>query len=232
MPLPPPPPAPALLLVSWLISSNPAMLFPASSAAAPTPSRAFCSSFRPAAADFCADQLFPESIPKNFAIAVTTCARIFTSFTKTGITTSKIGCANVSSDAFSLATAARASSFCMMVFPSHVRRLCSAFEISENTRMRLNRPLTRFPNVSMLLDAFSEANAMRSVAPCALVIFSVSSPARVFAASSAAVCSFTLSVILAYFPSRLSTILSCCLSAVSCSLSCAATSACREYAAM
>ena len=83
----PPPAAEAELSVSWLISSKLAMLLLASSAAEPTPSNAFCSAFNPCAADFCEDQLLPDSMPKNFAIAVTTCVRMSTSFTKTGITT-------------------------------------------------------------------------------------------------------------------------------------------------
>ena len=228
---PPPPPAPdAVLSVSWLISSKLAMLLLASFAAAPTPSNAFCSSFSPCAADFCEDQLFPESIPKNFAIAVTTCVRIFTSFTKTGITTCKIGWASVKNAALSRATAARASSFCMMVFPSHVLRLCSARVIRENTRTRLKRPETRLLNVFMLSETFFAAVSIRSVAPLAFVICSVSSPAFCFAASKAEVCSITLSVIFAYFPSKLSTILSCSFKIASCSLICAATSVCRPYA--
>ena len=85
-------------------------------------------------------------------------------------------------------------------------------------------------NVFMLSETFFAASSIRSDAPLAFVISRVSSPARVFAASSADVCSITLSVIFAYFPSKLSTILSCSFRSASCSLICAATSDCRLYA--
>ena len=174
------------------------MLLLASSAAAPTPSRASFSAFRPFAAETCAPQLFPESIPKNFAIAVTTWVKMFTNFTKTGITTSRIGCASVKRSAFSRAIDARAASFCMIVSPSQLRSCERPRDRTVKTSALLSTPLNLLPNLFMLFSTLADTSAILAEAPLAFVICCTSSPALAFAASSAAVWFITLSVIFAY----------------------------------
>ena len=174
------------------------MLLLASSAAEPTPSSASFSAFSPFAADTCALQLFPDSIPKNFAIAVTTCARMLTSFTKTGITTSRIGCASVKRAAFRRAIDARAASFCMIVWLSQLRSCDKPREMTVKNSARLNRFPSLRPNLSMLFSTLADTSAILAEAPLAFVICCTSSPALVFATSSASVWVITLSVIFAY----------------------------------
>ena len=109
-----------------------------------------------------------------------------------------IGCASVSRAPFSLATAARASSLFLIVSLSQLRSCERPRDRTVKTSALLSTPLNLLPNLFMLFSTLADTSAILAEAPLAFVICCTSSPALVFAASSASVWVITLSVIFAY----------------------------------
>ena len=163
-----PPPPPEALFDSLLISSKLANDFDAFFAALPVASIASASSYIFFAASFACPMVFPNRRDTMPAIALTIRVRMLTSAVKAGISTDKIGCANVSSAPFRRATAAEASLLDCTTLPiqSFMDRSAAVIIVKINTR--LTRPLTRSENFLIRWSACSTARATASAAVAGL----------------------------------------------------------------